>query len=155
MVVGSVVVMRLLRCGATALRMAGRHVGPILVPCAAWEHLDHEARRGCKAAGFAVVEATLDQLIEAADRPAGVTQREQVGLVLARDGRHGCVSEAGPAFDAGRRLGLRVWSPIQVIQQLASDGRLGVGDAARLLRTLGLAKEDVSVVAVSPRKRSR
>jgi len=106
------------------LGLVARHVGPVYVAAAVLDEVEQLDEVRCQAIGLTVVDGSLAQLTEAAQRGGPLSFEDKLCLVLARNHGWTCLSNDGPLRDACKAQGISVVWGLESMLQLDEAGHV-------------------------------
>jgi len=116
----------------SVLSVLASEIGPVMIAAEVLEKVRLLDAATCERLGLTIVEATLDQLMEAGQGRPGLAFDDLVCLVLARDHERCCVTNdralrtACEASGVDVRWGLEVMLPLVVGEALSAEDAIDV-----------------------------
>jgi predicted nucleic acid-binding protein len=137
LVVDANVLIDYLSADLAILGLAARHLGTIHVPRAILDEVRQIGEKDCDRLGLHLVEASLDQLLEAGRRGGGrLSFNDRLCLILARDGGWTCVTNDGALRKACGAASVSVLWGLELMTGLAARGHLAPAAALRTARAI-------------------
>lgn len=106
------------------LELVVKHIGPVYVAAAVLEEVEQLDELRCQSIGLTVVDGSMAQLTEAAQRGGSLSFEDKLSLVLARDHGWACLSNDGPLRDACKAQGVSVVWGLEIMLYLVEAGHV-------------------------------
>jgi len=120
----------------SVLGLLARETGPVMIAAEVLAKVDQLSTTTCDRLGLTIVEATLDQLIEAGQRRPGLAFDDVVCLVLARDHEWCCVTNDRALRAACEASNVDVRWGLEVMLPLVARAALSTKDAIEVALTI-------------------
>jgi rRNA-processing protein FCF1 len=132
------------------LELVAKHVGPVYVAADVLEEVEQLDERQCHELGLAVVEGSLAQMTEAAQRGGPLSFEDKLCLVLARDNGWACLSNDGPLRDACKAQGVSVVWGLEIMlllvegNHVSAEKAIAVAESIQVVNPLYITKKIVN-----------
>ncbi|HEX4961701.1 MAG TPA: hypothetical protein VF173_12735 [Thermoanaerobaculia bacterium] len=124
---------------ATILSLAARFVGTIHVPRTILEEVDQLGETDCYRLGLQIVEASLQQAMEAGQKRGGLTFNDHLCLILARDSGWTCLTNDRALRKACDGISVPVLWGLELMLELIATGHLASEAALQVARAIQVA----------------
>ena len=121
------------------LTLVAEHIGPVYVAAAVLDEVAQLDEAQCKRIGLTLVEGSLAQMTEAAQRGGPLSFEDKLCLVLARDNGWACLSNDGPLRDACKAQGVPVVWGLEIMLWLVQAHHLGADKAIEVAEAIHLS----------------
>lgn len=132
------------------LGLVAMHIGPVYVAAAVLDEVEQLDEAQCQAIGLTLVEGSLAQMTEAAQRGGPLSFEDKLCLVLARDNGWACLSNDGPLREACKAQGVSVVWGLEIMlwlvqaRHLDADRAIEVAEAIHLSNPLYITRKIIT-----------
>lgn len=121
------------------LALVVRHVGAVHVPREVFDEVDQLDEAACAKLGLQIVEASVDQLLEAGSQRGRLSFADRVCMALARDNGWTCVTNDGRLRRECLEAAVHVMWGFQLLISLVDCGAMTADAAIAVAEAVGRA----------------
>jgi rRNA-processing protein FCF1 len=130
------------------LRLVTDHLFPIKLPRPIFDEVKQLTEDQAEALGMEIVEATIDQLKEAAVRGGGLSQPDKLCFIIARDNRWAVWTSDKPLHTKCTDAGITAYWGLQLMLDLCTAGKLTPNTALKTAQKISDVNERISTQVI-------